>query len=161
MPAQKGWLFDVYPSRDGMVLWLKTEQGCLRLIDEYRASFYLAGPDAALKQCASYLSRQRLRVTTEWTGRKELLSDRFIPVLKVSTPRLDRFSALVQSAYRFDPELTFYNCDILLPQLYFYEKGLFPLAECELAYDETLRLTEIQLLDSPWEINYRDRKSVV
>lgn len=28
--AQKGWLFDVYPSRDGMVLWLKTEQGCLK-----------------------------------------------------------------------------------------------------------------------------------
>ena len=25
MRAQKGWLFDVYPSRDGMVLWLKTE----------------------------------------------------------------------------------------------------------------------------------------
>ena len=35
--AQKGWLFDVYPSRDGMVLWLKTEQGCLRLVDEYWA----------------------------------------------------------------------------------------------------------------------------
>jgi len=30
LPAQKGWLFDVYPSRDGMVLWLKTEQGCLK-----------------------------------------------------------------------------------------------------------------------------------
>ncbi len=26
MRAQKGWLFDVYPSRDGMALWLKTER---------------------------------------------------------------------------------------------------------------------------------------
>ena len=26
MRAQKGWLFDVYPSRDGMVLWLRTER---------------------------------------------------------------------------------------------------------------------------------------
>ncbi|MGH7412253.1 MAG: DNA polymerase domain-containing protein, partial [Candidatus Methylomirabilis sp.] len=54
----------------------------------------------------------------------------------------------------FDPELTFYNCDILLPQIYFYEKRLFPLAQCELAYDEAFRLTDIQLLDSPWEIDY-------
>lgn len=154
MPAQKGWLFDVYPSRDGMVLWLKTEQGCLRLVDPYWASFYLTGPDAALKACASYLSRQRLPITTEWTERRELLSNRFIPVLQVSTPRLDRFSALVQSAYRFNPELAFYNCDILLPQLYFYEKGLFPLAQCELAYDEAFRLTDFHIFDSPWEIDY-------
>ncbi|HLC41005.1 MAG TPA: DNA polymerase domain-containing protein, partial [Methylomirabilota bacterium] len=154
MRAQKGWLFDVYPSRDGMVLWLKTEQGCLRLVDPYWASFYLSGRETALKQCASYLSRQRLSVTTEQTERRELLSNRFIPVLKVSTPRLDRFSALVQAAHRFNPELTFYNCDILLPQVYFYERGLFPLAQCELTYDETLRLTEIQLLDSPLAINY-------
>ncbi len=25
-----GRLFDVYPSKDGMVLWLKTEPGCLK-----------------------------------------------------------------------------------------------------------------------------------
>ena len=154
MPAQKGWLFDIYPSRDGMVLWLKTEETALRLVDPYWASFYLAGPDATLKECAARLSRQPLPVRTKWMERKELLSDRFIPVLQVSTPRLDRFSALVQSAYRFNPELTFYNCDILLPQLYFYEKGLFPLAQCELAYDEAFRLTDIHLLDSPWEIDY-------
>ncbi len=30
MRAQKGRLFDVYPSKDGMVLWLKTEPGCLK-----------------------------------------------------------------------------------------------------------------------------------
>lgn len=154
MRAQKGWLFDIYPSRDGMVLWLKTEETALRLVDPYWASFYLAGTDAVLKGCASHLARQRLPVRTEWTERKELLSDRLITVLKVSTPRLDRFSALVQSVYHFNPELTFYNCDILLPQLYFYETGLFPLAQCELAYDGTMRLTDIRLLDSPWEIDY-------
>ncbi|WP_133174674.1 DNA polymerase domain-containing protein [Candidatus Methylomirabilis limnetica] len=154
MRTQKGWLFDLYPSRDGMVLWLKTEQECLRLVDTYWASFYLAGPDAALKACVSYMLRQRLPITTEWTERRELLSNRFIPVLKVSTSRLDRFSAFVQLAYRFNPELTFYNCDILLPQRYLYETGLFPLAQCELTYDESLRLKEIQLLDSPWAVNY-------
>ncbi len=26
MRVQQGWLFDVYPSKDGMVLWLKTER---------------------------------------------------------------------------------------------------------------------------------------
>ena len=93
-------------------------------------------------------------ITTEWTERRELLSNRFISVLKISTSRLDRFSALVQFAYRFNPELTFYNSDILLPQVYFYERGLFPLAQCELTYDESMRLTEIQLLDSPWAVNY-------
>ena len=154
MPTQRGWLFDVYPSRDGMVLWLKTEEAALRLVDPYWASFYLAGPEAALKRCAAHLTRQHLPIRTEWTERKELLSDRFIPVLQVSTPRLDRFSALVQSAYRLNPDLTFYNCDILLPQIYFYEKRLFPLAQCELAYDEAFRLTDFQLLDSPWEIDY-------
>jgi len=57
-----------------MVLWLKTEQGCLRLVDPYWASFYLSGRETALKQCASYLSRQRLSVTTEQTERREVIS---------------------------------------------------------------------------------------
>ena len=65
MPTQKGWLFDIYPSRDGMVLWLKTEEAAVRLVDPYRASFYLAGPEVALKRCAAHLNRQRLPITTE------------------------------------------------------------------------------------------------
>ncbi len=43
MRARKGWLFDVYPSRDSKVLWLKTEPGCpkegvLWNIPKYEAS---------------------------------------------------------------------------------------------------------------------------
>jgi hypothetical protein len=53
LPAQKGRLFDVYPSRDGMVLWLKTEQGCLKACHFGKLSAQPEPVEACAERCRS------------------------------------------------------------------------------------------------------------
>ena len=52
------------------------------------------------------------------------------------------------------PGAQFYHVDVPLPQRYFYERGLFPLARCEVevAGDRTIR--SIHAVDSPWDTGY-------
>ena len=45
MPSTFGWLFDVYPSGDGMAVWLIDEQvQSHALRDTFAPSFYVHGP---------------------------------------------------------------------------------------------------------------------
>ena len=45
-----GWLFDLYPLHDRMVLWFITEGGQrLRLEDDFPYCLYLGGPQARLR----------------------------------------------------------------------------------------------------------------
>ncbi|MDP2046109.1 MAG: hypothetical protein Q8L00_07860, partial [Deltaproteobacteria bacterium] len=73
-----GWLFDLYPLNDRMVLWFITASGQrLRLTDDFPYRLYLGGPQARLRSLArelgqkgwlrrAYLSRGR----DLWTGRE-------------------------------------------------------------------------------------------
>ena len=56
-----GWIFDVYPTTGGMVVWiLDTEGKSYRLVDPFQPSFYAAGPVKALRNLAEELARLRL-----------------------------------------------------------------------------------------------------
>ncbi len=45
-----GWLLDLYPLHDRMVLWIRTAEGkLLRLEDRYSFPFYSTGPKEVLK----------------------------------------------------------------------------------------------------------------
>jgi len=122
-----GWLFDLYPLGDRMVLWFITESGQrLRLTDDFPYCLYLGGPQARLQSLAralgqkgwlrrAYLSRGR----DLWTGRE-------IPVV-----------ALEVKAYGFLPrvrawlgtlpaEVAVYNCDLDIAAAYLYTRGVWP-----------------------------------
>ncbi len=77
-----GWLFDLYPLDDRMVLWFITETGQrLRLEDDFPYCLYLGGPQARLQSLARALGQKGwLRRAYPHRGR-DLWTGREIPVV--------------------------------------------------------------------------------
>ena len=149
----EGWLFDVYPSHDGMIIWVIDDADRPhRLRYRYAPVFYVAGDRGALEVGRQALARLRIPVTCEPTARRELMSGEQIPVVAVAVHNPLAFPAAARLLARI-PGLTLYNCDILTTRLFFYETGLFPLARCALACagDEA---REVTLASRPEDLEY-------
>lgn len=149
----EGWLFDVYPSHDGMVVWIiDTEGRPHRVRYRYAPTLYIAGDRSALEAARQTLARVRMPAALTPTARRELMSGEEIPVTAVAVSNPLAFPTVPRLLSRV-PGLTLYNCDILTARLFFYETGLFPLARCAVicAGDEA---REIALLSRPEDLEY-------
>ena len=146
-PETTGWLLDAYPVPQGMLLWVLTEKGDRLFFPvPFRPRFYVGGTGRALGRIRRRLEGLRFPLALAETERIELFSGVPHPVLEVTTFSPTDFFDVVRQASGL-PDVALYNCDIPLPQLYFYETGLFPLAFCRID-----RLPDrVALLDSPWE----------
>ena len=126
-----GWLLDLYPLRDRIVLWFITPNGDkVRLTDAYCPRIYVHGThmlqhelEQDLRECDWILSCRSV--------------DRFVnlsdpdksSVLEVSISdyrKIPFFTDIVRKRSR--SELEVYNADIPLDQYYLYERQIFPLA---------------------------------
>ena len=152
-------LFDVYPTSGGMALWLLAEGGArLRLVHPWSPRLYYAGAPAALRQAAALLDgsapRRDVRepVTVRRTKRQDLLQGE-VEVVEVTVADPLAFPRLVARLARIDG-LTFYNCDIALPQMYLYERQLFPMGRCAVEATPEGTIRDIAPLESPWEAEY-------
>ncbi len=131
----KGWLFDVYPSAGGMVLWLLDSEGRPhRVRYPYAPSMYVGGDRDARAAVETPLRSLAVRISTSPAVRRELMSGEEIDVLRVAIHNPLAYPAVARRLARV-PGLTLYNCDIPVARLFFYESGLFPLARCRVAYD--------------------------
>ncbi|MDA8029000.1 MAG: hypothetical protein M0Z25_08500, partial [Nitrospiraceae bacterium] len=146
-PETTGWLLDAYPVPQGMLLWVLTEKGDRLFFPvPFRPRFYVGGTGRALGRIRQRLEGLRFPLALAETERIELFSGVPHSVLEVTTFSPTDFFDVVRQASDL-PDVALYNCDIPLPQLYFYETGLFPLAFCRID-----RLPDrVALLDSPWE----------
>ena len=55
-----GWFFDVYPSGDGMCLWLLDTEGRMHaLSDTFAPVFYVRGPRDGLRALCQHLRTRR------------------------------------------------------------------------------------------------------
>ena len=117
-----------------MTLWLIPESGSgkrLRLIDRsFRPSFYAYGPEPRLRHLARALAA-RAQVTCTLTRREDIWEGRELLVLRIALDHPPQFAALARFVSRFDPGLRLYNSDLMLPPMYCWEKGVFPLAKVE------------------------------
>ncbi|MGH9778076.1 MAG: hypothetical protein ACRD5I_06660, partial [Candidatus Acidiferrales bacterium] len=126
-----GWLLDLYPTPEGMVLWvIDAERRRTRLVDSgFTPCFYVAGPRAALRRLAAPLA-SKFPLRLAWTQRRDFWSGEEREVLEVGVTRLMQFDAVVRWVNKRAPALELFNCDLQLPALYAYEKNVFPLARC-------------------------------
>ncbi|NQU08212.1 MAG: hypothetical protein HQ583_06585 [Candidatus Abyssubacteria bacterium] len=149
----KGWLFDIYPARGGMTLWMiGTGGGRIRLFDRYRPSFFVGGPPRARERARQILRRSRAPAWFSAAEQRDFWTGRTVPVLQVSV-EVSSFNSVMRQASRIGgAEL--YNCDIAPEQMYLYERGLFPLALCEVERLEDGTVTSIRACDEPWDIDY-------
>jgi DNA polymerase-2 len=155
MPSFFGWLFDVYPSGNGMTIWMIDDQGCPHALqDDFTPSFYAHGPREDLRAVCQMLRARQAPVTLRRTERLDLFLDRPVEVLEVGVCLPALLPRLFRQTADFRPHLTYYNADISLPQRYALARGIFPLAYCDVEHQDG-RIQRIESLDSPWEIDYR------
>src|SRR3989442_6883732 len=81
----EGWLFDVYPSHDGMIVWIIDDHGRPhRLRYRYAPTFYAAGGRSALEAARQAPARLRIPVTLTPTVPREFNIGEQIPGIAVA-----------------------------------------------------------------------------
>lgn len=140
----QGWLFDLYPLKSSMVLWIRGEDGSLhRLEDPFRPRFYAQGRREDLSTLLHFLQKEQWATGHQWTRRREFWSGDEVEVMEIEVGDPEHYAQLPQILGQWEESITFYNCDIPSPQAYLYEKGLFPTGRC-IVEAEGGRILEIQ-----------------
>lgn len=138
----KGWLFDLYPSPEGITLWLIDEEGAKkRCHAPFVPCFYLHLSPADRKRVPPLVSRCGIPLSIDFTTKTELYSNKAWDVVQINVHDATRMREAVSFFERFFPHFAFFNSDIPVQQLYLYHTGLFPLAYGEYFIEEedTLR----------------------
>ncbi|GMR11006.1 MAG: type B DNA-directed DNA polymerase [Anaerolineae bacterium] len=149
-----GWLFDVYPSGNGMAVWLIDRQGhSHELHDTFSPRFYAQGSRDRLRSLSAALIGRHAPVALRITERIDLFLDRPVEVLEVRVRAPGHLPRIFQQASRAFPDLTYYDADIPLPQRYVLEREIFPLAYCTVDVAQG-RIQRIEALDTPWDTEY-------
>jgi DNA polymerase II len=132
----QGWLFDVYPAQTTMVVWLYQEDGTLlRLEDPFRPCLYARGRPHDLQALARATLRARVCSRCQLTRQREFWSGELVTVLALEVADYRMFPRLLRRLPEFESRLTFYNCDLPLPQYYLYCRNIFPFGQCEVEHD--------------------------
>lgn len=147
----EGWLFDLYPVEQVMVLWMITDAGeRLRFVDKsFVPEFLIEGLPEDLEACQRSVKRMR---EFAWGGlrtRRDVWSNEPRTLQAVEIKNLEQASTALQTLYRRHPGLTYHNCDLQPGALYCYEKHLVPAGRCRLWHREGV-VVATENLDDPW-----------
>ena len=151
----QGWIFDLYPSPQGMTLWLiEPNQARHRLIDRFAPVFYVSGPEDVLRRLRDAVARQPHAPACRAAERMDLWEQRARPVLEVEVAHPNEFSSWTRWVRQFDISLRLYNSDLMLASLYCWQRGVFPLARVQVEADSEGRVLAIECRDTEWAIDY-------
>ncbi len=126
----QGWILDLYPSPQGMTLWLiEQNQKRHRLIDAFSPAFYVHGSPARLRRLQEALTARSRSVTCRLTERTDLWQQKALEVLQVTVLHSTEFNSWVRWVHRFDSSLRLYNSDLMLVPLYCWERKVFPFSQ--------------------------------
>ncbi len=126
-----GWLFDLYPLESSMILWIKEEDGRLRRFeDPFRPRFYAQGKKSDLFDLFHSLQKGQQAAGYQWTRKKDLWSGDEVEVMEIEVLDSEHYARLPRILLQWEEKITFYNCDIPLPQTYLYERKVFPTSRC-------------------------------
>jgi DNA polymerase-2 len=149
----EGWLFDVYPHRDGMVVWMLDAGGRPhRLLHPYRPVMYVAGPRQAIESAGRAVATLGVPVALRPAQQRELMTGDEIPVVRVTVGSPTAYPAAAQRLARVE-RLALYNCDVPVGRLFFYETGLFPLAYCRVAHTGGV-IRSVEVVGGPEDLEY-------
>jgi len=155
-----GWIFDVYPTNGGMVVWIVDGKGkSYRLADPFQPSFYVAGPVNALRQLAEELSEMRLAMPVGMTCRQEFWTGEPRDVLEFLLLDPERQPALLRKLALPRPGITLYDCDLPPALTYCHARGIFPLAKVTVSREMTNDLSAVPGTAQAGQIPMTNRKT--
>jgi DNA polymerase elongation subunit (family B) len=150
-----GWLFDVYPSANGVTLWFIDKNGeKYRCNHKFTPSFFLHLDERDAKRAEVLGLKCPVNVSFKQATRQELFSGDWWNVLQVFVHDPMRFRQAVFHFEKFFPHFAFFNSDILVAQLFLYETQLFALGYGDYIINETGELVGWTLHDSRDEVEY-------
>ncbi|MBI5650401.1 MAG: hypothetical protein HZC40_08150 [Chloroflexi bacterium] len=151
-----GWLFDVYAFGDGVSVWLIDAEGAAHhLHDTLHPTFFVHGAPADLRRVCEWLTRARLPVRLARVERYDVFARRQMVVLQVAVQIPTLFATLVHRVATTFPMLDLFTADLSIAQVYFFERGVFPLAFCEAIVNDANLIVAMNTNDSRWALEYR------
>jgi DNA polymerase elongation subunit (family B) len=150
-----GWILDLYPSPQGMTLWLiEANQKRHRLIDRFTPAFYVRGAPNTLKALEQTLRQFTAEVGCRFTERTDLWENRAVPVLEVTVEHPTQFSYWVRWVHQFDSRLLLSDSDLMLESLYCWQRGVFPFARVEVETGADGQVCALECRDDQWSLDY-------
>lgn len=132
------WLYDLYPSPYGLTFWLIDEGGRKhRCTYPYVPAFYMHLSKSEEQRLEALLPSLPCKVNLDHHVQKEIYRNEEWDVVRVNVHDTTHLKAVVRLLERQFPHYVFFNSDILVPQLFLYSTGLFPLAYGEYHIDES------------------------
>jgi len=152
---QSGWFLDLYSSPgEGIVLWLLGDDGVrCRLRQHFPVTFYADGPPERLRQLWRFLQAQPVPVELRRVERRELFHPEPLSLLSIQVSQPSAQPPLFRKAAKIFPDLTFYDTDIQLALRHAAVYDTFPLARCKMTVDQDDLVHNIEVLDSPWDLD--------
>lgn len=151
-----GWFFDVYPVRNGVIVWILDQEGHARpFFEAFQPAFYLRLDPHDERRLPALIAKLRLPVTLGEATKTELFSGEEWRVTKITVMDPLRLNDCVRSLQKFFPHFAFYNSNIPVAQMYLYDRQVFPLARCAFIIGDDASLERIVVEDSFEACNYQ------
>jgi len=148
-----GWILDLYHKPGQMVVWLKKPDGkCVRLTDRWKPRIHVGGDYRELIDlaCKSYIEDSIFVDKFERAG--DIEKSRVLEVVVENEEEAARLARRIQRESSYS-NFRLYDVDVPSPQVYLYQKDLFPLALVEA--EEKDEKIEWTLRDSRETIDYK------
>jgi DNA polymerase, archaea type len=148
-----GWILDLYHKPGQMVVWLKKPDGkCVRLTDRWKPRIHIGGDYRKLIDlaCKSYIENSIFVDKFERAG--DIEKSRVLEVVVENDEEAAKLARRIQRESSYS-SFRLYDVDIPSPQIYLYQKDLFPLALVEA--DEIDERIEWTLKDSRNTMDYK------
>jgi len=149
-----GWLLDLYEdAADGIRLWYIMDDGsriCVR--QDLPVAFYIYGPVHRLHDCCLFLKHQPGVLKLSRETKQDVFQKDPLCVLRVDMTGPVSQKACFQALQRAFPDLTMYNADLSVQARHCALYESFPMAYCELNYEDDGTLNELRVLNSRWDL---------
>lgn len=150
----RGWLLDLYEDIDnGLRMWFISEDGtrvCLHQAME--VTFYASGTNEDLRSLWITLKRYPAVLSMQRETRRDAFIPEPITVLKAVVDSPLHQARLFREIQQLYPRLVYYDADISSNIRHAARYGTFPMAFCEVDYDETGLILSIRVLNSRWDL---------
>jgi DNA polymerase I len=134
-----GWILDLYPAGDRMVVWLKkADRSCVRLLDKWQPRIYVGGDFGDLLDLACQPFMPKSSFVDKFESTRYMNKSK---VLEASVRNEAEAGNLAGKIERYGSHSRFrlYNVDVPFAQMYLYQKDLFPLALVEAEEGDEIR----------------------